>query len=285
MPQAQLELVPYLQYEKEDNGVVWIRFNRPEKMNACVGGDEPTGTLSKVVEYMRAADDDPDVRIIVLTGNGRAFCAGVDVGNNPIEGFEKDNYALGAKPQEGPDSVRQHFMYGVTKIIRDITYIRKPTIAMVNGPAAGFGMDMALNCDIRYGCEKTLFITYQQVGQIIENGGSYTLPRLAGLGRALEFAFTGFLDGKKAYEWGILNEFYPSNELEAEVHKLCDRMLKSPPLTQWINKRIIRAGLETTMETVAVMTSNAALILNSSEDEKEARAALSEHRDPVFRAR
>jgi enoyl-CoA hydratase/carnithine racemase len=285
MPQAQLELVPYLQYEKEDNGVVWIRFNRPEKLNACVGGAEPTGTLSKVVEYMRAADDDPDVRIIVLTGNGRAFCAGVDVGNNPIEGFEKGTYAVGAKPNEGSDASRQSFLYGLTKILRDITYIRKPTVAMVNGPAAGFGMDMALNCDIRYGCENTRFITYQQVGQIIENGGLYTLPRLAGLGRALEFAFTGFLSGQKAYEWGILNEFYPSDQLEDEVRKLCDRMLKSPPLTQWINKRIMRAGMETTMETVAVMTSNASLVLNSSEDGKEARAALMERRDPVFKAR
>jgi 2-(1,2-epoxy-1,2-dihydrophenyl)acetyl-CoA isomerase len=156
---------------------------------------------------------------------------------------------------------------------------------MVNGPAAGFGMDMALNCDIRYGCENTRFIAYQQVGQIIENGGLYTLPRLAGLGRALEFAFTGFLSGQKAYEWGILNEFYPSDQLEDEVRKLCDRMLKSPPLTQWINKRIIRAGMESTMETVAVMTSNASLILNSSEDMKEARAALMERRDPVFKAR
>jgi 2-(1,2-epoxy-1,2-dihydrophenyl)acetyl-CoA isomerase len=285
MPQPQLELVPYLEYQKEDNGVVWIRFNRPEKLNACIGGIEPTGTLSKVVEYMRAADDDPDIRIIVLTGNGRAFCAGVDVGGNPIEGFEKGTYHLGARPQEGPDSSRQNFFYGLTHIIRQITYIRKPTIAMVNGPAAGFGMDMALNCDIRYGCENTRFITYQQVGQIIENGGAYTLPRLMGMGRALEFAFTGFINGQKAHEWGILNEFYPADQLEDEVRKLCDRMLKSPPLTQWINKRIIRAGMETTMETVAVMTSNAGLILNQSEDAKEARNALMERRDPVFQGR
>jgi enoyl-CoA hydratase/carnithine racemase len=283
--QAKLELVPYLQYEKEANGVVWIRFNRPERLNACVGSGEPTGTVSKVVDYMRAADDDPDVRIIVLTGNGRAFCAGADLGNDPIEGFEKGEHFLGAAPHEGPDAARQHFLHGLTKLMRDITYIRKPTVAMVNGPAAGLGMDMALNCDIRYGCENTLFITYQQVGQIIENGGLYNLPRLAGLGRALEFAFTGFLDGKKAHEWGILNEFYPSDNLEDEVRKLCDRMLKSPPLTQWINKRIIRASLETSMETVALMTASSALILDQSEDANEARAALRERRDPRFNAR
>ena len=72
----QLELVPYLLYEKEDNGILWIKFNRPEKLNAAVGGAERTGTLAKVGEYMRAADDDPDVKVIVLTGVGRGFCAG-----------------------------------------------------------------------------------------------------------------------------------------------------------------------------------------------------------------
>lgn len=283
--QQHLELVPYLLYEKEENGVVWIKFNRPEKLNALIGGTEPTGTLSKVVEYMRAADDDPDIRIIVLTGVGRAFCAGVDVGDNAVEGFEKGTYHLGSKPQDGPDSSRQHFFHALTRIIREITYIRKPTIAMVNGAAAGAGLDMALNCDVRYGSEHTRFITYQQVGQIIENGGAYTLPRLIGLGRALEFAFTGSITGPKAHEWGILNEICQAEQLESEVRKLCDRMLKTPPLTQWINKRIMRAGLESSMETVAVMTSNASMILAQSEDAKEARAALRERRDPLFGAR
>lgn len=280
----ELELVPYLLYEKEENGVVWIKFNRPEKLNACVGGTERTGTLSKVVEYMRAADDDPEVRIIVLTGMGRAFCAGVDVSGS-IEGFTPGDNHLGNAPYEGTDASRQRFYHGLTKIIRDITYIRKPTIAMVNGVAAGFGMDMALNCDIRYGSENTRFITYQQVGQILENGAAYTLPRLIGMGRTLEFAYTGFMDGPKAHEWGILNELYPADQLEAEVRKLCDRMLISPPLTQWINKRVIRAAVDITMENVAVLTSNAAMILDGSEDAQEARAALRERRTPQFKAR
>ena len=76
---------------------------------------------------------------------------------------------------------------------------------MINGPAVGSGMDMALHCDIRLGCENTRFIGYQQLGQIIENGGSYYLPKMVGLGRALEFAYTGHLDAKRAYEWGMLN--------------------------------------------------------------------------------
>ncbi len=280
---AELEKVPHLLYELEDNGILWIKFNRPDRLNAAIGGSERNGTLAKVVEYMRAGDDDPNVRVIVLTGVGRGFCAGVDV--RGVDDFDPGGNFLGTTPQEGPDAVREGFYYGVTRLIKDISYIRKPTIAMMNGVAAGFGMGMALQCDIRYGSEHARFITYQQVGQIIENGGAYYLPKLAGLGRALEFAFTGFLDAERAAEWGVLNKLVPADDLEDEVRALCDRIIKSPPLTQWINKRVIRAAVDSNLETTAVLTSNAASILSGSEDAKEARAALGERRDPVFTGR
>ena len=283
----QLDLVPYLLYEKEDNGILWIKFNRPEKLNAAVGGAERTGTLAKVGEYMRAADDDPDVKVIVLTGVGRGFCAGVDVRGTDLGEFEPNDNSLGNAPYEtgGLDETRQRFYYGITKLMKDISYVRKPTIAMVNGVAAGFGMDMALQCDIRYGSENTRFISYQQVGQIIENGGAYYLTRLAGLGRALEFSFTGHLDGETAAEWGVLNRLVPSDELEAEVRALCDRIMRNPPLVTWINKRVIRAAMDSTLETTAVLTSNASPILATSEDAAEARAALRERRAPEFKGR
>ena len=271
-------------YEPEDTGILWIKFNRPERLNAAVGGAERNGTLAKVGEYMRAGDDDPNVKVIVLTGVGRGFCAGVDV--RGVDGFVAgDNYLGDAPAQAGPDQNRQRFYYGLTKLIKDLSFIRKPTIAMVNGPAAGFGMDMALQCDIRYGSENTQFIAYHQVGQIIENGGAYYLPRLAGIGRALEFAFTGHLDAQRAAEWGILNRLVPADDLESEVRALCTRIMRVPPLTHWINKRIIRAALDSTLETTAVLTSNASGILATSEDATEARNALVERREPIFQAR
>ena len=283
----ELELVPYLLYEKEDNGILWIKFNRPEKLNAAVGGAERRGTLSKVGEYMRAGDDDPEVKVIVLTGIGRGFCAGVDVSGSDLGAFEPNDNFLGNAPYEpgGVDASRQRFYYGITKLMKDISFIRKPTIAMVNGVAAGFGMGMSLQCDIRYGCENTRFISYQQVGQIIENGGAYYLPRLAGLGRALEFSFTGHLDAETAAEWGVLNKLVPADQLEDEVRALCARIMRNPPLVSWINKRIIRAAMDSTLETTAVLTSNASGILNDSEDGAEARAALRERREPNFQGR
>jgi 2-(1,2-epoxy-1,2-dihydrophenyl)acetyl-CoA isomerase len=282
----QLELVPYLLWEKEDNGILWIKFNRPEKLNAAVGGSERTGTLSKVGEYMRAGDDDPDVKVIVLTGIGRGFCAGVDVSGSDTGAFEAGDTFLGnALPEDGVHASRERFYYGITKLMKDISFIRKPTIAMMNGVAAGFGMGMSLQCDIRYGCENTRFISYQQVGQIIENGGAYYLPRLAGLGRALEFSFTGHLDAETAAEWGVLNKLVPADQLEDEVRALCDRIMRNPPLVTEVNKRVLRAAMDSTLETTAVLTSNASGILANSEDADEARSALRERREPNFKRR
>jgi len=277
------QLVDYLLYEKEDNGILWIKFNRPEIMNALYGTAETLGTVAKVGEYMRAADDDPGVRVIVLTGVGRGFCSGADLKSRPAPEEIGANVEGARGSHEGPDAMRQHFYHGFTKLHRDISVIRKPTIAMVNGPAVGSGMDMALHCDIRIGCEKTRFIGYQQAGQIMENGGCYYLPKMVGLGRALEFAYTGSLTAERAYEWGLLNHLVASEELEARTRELCDRIIAQPPLVQWTSKRIMRAALDSTLETTMVMTSNAGGILQSSEDAMEARRAFVEKRKPRFR--
>ena len=112
-----------------------------------------------------------------------------------------------------------------------MTEIRKPTIAMVNGAAVGRGMDMSLRCDIRIGCENTRFFTYQNVGQIIENGGMYYLPKLIGLGNALEFLYTGgFLWGEQAYRLGLLNHYVAAGKLEEETRALCQKIVNSPPM-------------------------------------------------------
>ena len=276
-------IVDYLLYVKEDSGILWIKFNRPEKMNALYGTAEALGTVAKVGEYMRAGDDDPDVRVIVLTGVGRGFCSGADLKTRP----SKDQVGLsvnGARgSQGGPDAARQHFYHGFTKLHRDISIIRKPTIAMINGAAVGSGMDMALHCDIRIGCEATRFIGYQQAGQIIENGGCYYLPKMVGLGRALEFAYTGMLSAERAYEWGMLNHLVSSEELETTTRELCERIIAQPPLVQWTSKRIMRAALDSSLETTMTLTSNAGGILQGSGDAKEARLAFVEKRRPKFK--
>lgn len=280
------DLVPWLLYEPDDDGVLWIKFNRPDRMNATLGSAQDRSTASKVVEYMRHGDDDPAIRVIVLTGVGRAFCAGNDA-KGPKSDEDFGDFLPGNRsPREGnPDGERQSFYHGYTKVIRDISQIRKPTIAMVNGPAAGSGMDMATQCDIRVGCENTRFITYHARGQIIENGGAYFLSRIMGLGRALEFAYTGQLDADTAYQWGLLNHKVPSDELEAFTRDLCDKIMRVSPISQWINKRIIRAAMDSTLEGTMVMTSSAATIIALTEDKDEAKEAQIAKRKPIFKGR
>src|SRR6266568_2895876 len=113
-------LVDYLLYEPEDNGILWIKFNRPERMNA-------------------------------LTGIGRGFCSGANLGSRASQDITGENFPGNRGAHDGPDAARQHFFHGFTDLHRDISLIRKPTIAMINGPAVGSGMDMALHCDIRIG--------------------------------------------------------------------------------------------------------------------------------------
>ena len=279
------KLVDHLLYEPEDSGILWIKFNRPERMNALVGSSEEHSTVVKVGEYMRAGDDDPDVRVIVLTGVGRGFCSGADMRRDIPDAVKGENLPGNRNVPEGPDAAREHFFHGFTKLHRDLSFIRKPTIAMINGPAVGSGMDMALHCDIRIGCENTRFVGYQQLGQIMENGSCYYLPRMVGLGRALEFAYTGHLDAQRAYEWGMLNHLVPSEKLEETTRELCERIIRTPPLVQWISKRIMRAALDSSLETTMVLTSNAGGILAGSEDAQEARRAFLEKRRPVFKGR
>ncbi|TAK73761.1 MAG: enoyl-CoA hydratase/isomerase family protein [Dehalococcoidia bacterium] len=258
-----------LLYEPEyDSKVLWIKFNTPEVLNAMSGD-----TIARLGEYMRAGDEDPGIRVIVVTGSGRAFSAGA----NMKAGGRRDPDHVPSQ-EEG----RVH-MKEAQLAMREISLIRKPTIAMVNGPAVGMGMDVALFCDIRVGCENTRFFTYQNFGQIIEQGGMYTLPRLAGLGNALEILFTGgYLWGDEAYRIGVLNHYWPSEELEARTRELCKKIVNSPPLVQTIGKQIMRRGLDCNLETVYEMCSNVAPLLSASEDSKEAVRAFLEKREPNF---
>jgi enoyl-CoA hydratase/carnithine racemase len=270
------KLVDYLLYEPDNSGILWIKFNRPDRLNALYGLSEVESTMAKVGEYMRAGDADPEIRVIVLTGVGKAFCAGADMKAEAIERLS----------DPGIDGTRQYFSEHFTPLFRDISMIRKPTIAMINGAAVGAGLDMALHCDIRLGCENTRFFTYQNVGQIPENGALYLLPRIVGMGRALELFYTGgFLEAEEAYRWGLLNHLYTSETLESKTRELCERIVASPPLVQWISKRIMRSAMDASLETTMQLTANASGILDKSEDSREARKAFLEKRKPQYKGR
>jgi enoyl-CoA hydratase/carnithine racemase len=108
---------------------------------------------------------------------------------------------------------------------------------------------------------------------------------MVGLGRALEFAYTGELDAERSHAWGLLNHLVPSEQLEEATRALCQRIIAVPPMVQWVGKRIMRASLDSSLETTMVLTSNAGGILQGSDDAQEARRAFAEKRRPVFKGR
>ena len=245
-----------------DDGICTVKINRPQKLNAM-----NIDVAKEIISTFKQLEKDDNVKVIILTGEGdKAFSAGADI-----------EYMSKISPEES-----ERYAKLGQELTATVENIRKPTIAMINGPAVGSGMDMALQCDIRIGCENTRFVGYHQVGQIFENGGSYYLPKMAGLGRALEFAYTGHLDAERAYSWGVLNHLVPSEELEEKTKSLCDAILAIPPLVQWTSKRIMRAAVDSSLETSMVLTSNASDILSSSNDAQEARQAFIEKRVPDF---
>src|SRR3546814_19260050 len=129
-------------------------------MNALIGTAEMNGTVAKVGEYMRAGDDDPNVRVIVLTGVGKGFCSGANLGQKAPPEVTGEDFPGARGAHEGPDAARQHFFHGFTDPHRDISLIRKPSLALIKGPAVGSGMDRALHRDSRIACARPGAIGY-----------------------------------------------------------------------------------------------------------------------------
>ena len=261
-------------YTPEPGGIAWVRIDNPAKMNALA-----PNMMEGINHYMALADDDPTIRVIVLTGVNNAFCAGSDQ-SRPIPEASEERAT-----EDGPDHHRQSMSRGQqrTKAIREL---KKPTIAMVNGPAVGAGFGMATYTDIRIGCEHARFFAYR--GQIPEQGDCWNLPKIVGISRALEILYTtpaNAITAQQAAEWGLLNKLVPCEQLEAETRAYCERIIQVPPLQQWIGKKIMWRSFDMSLDATLDWSATAAGISAMSEDRVEARTAFREKRMPVFKGR
>jgi enoyl-CoA hydratase/carnithine racemase len=221
-----------LEYDVVDR-VATIRLNRPQRRNAF--------TLAMVREWrmrLRAAEEDDDVSVVVVTGAEDAFCAGIDLAE--LHGLE-----------EPLDVVLTEQIHGVARALQTMT---KPVIAAVRGPAVGAGMDMALMCDLRIAdrtarfCEK-----YIDVGILPGDGGAWLLPRLVGRSRALHLLWTAqVVTAEQAYEWGLVDLLVPDGELTDAVAELTSTLLGKPPHLLRKIKSLVRDG--TTQDLLSALT-------------------------------
>ncbi len=212
-------------YEKEDR-IAIIRLNRPEKRNAfnVEMGQEFGHCLNE-------ANEDDNIRVIIITGEGEAFSSGGDLANI------SKSYT-GEKPFELPKIP--------SRIPRMLRGFDKPIIAAINGAAAGAGYDLALICDLRIASERAKFSeTYVKLG-MVPAGGSYLLPRLVGLQKACELIFTGeWIDGKEAERIGLVLKMVPHGELLKEAKDLASKIANNAKMAVRLSKHVIYKGLDT----------------------------------------
>ena len=248
-------------YEVSEH-IATITLNAPERMNTISGP-----MLDDLVRLLTEANEDKSVRVVILTGKGRAFCAGLDLRK------ERDGNGLSAA--SSPTTINLRNTPPTVLQAMD-----KPTICAVNGGAAGYGMDTALGCDIRIMAESSkLAAAFVKRGVVPESGGTWLLPRMLGWAKASELIFTGrTLSARECLEWGLANEVVPDGELMHRATAIAREIAANAPLAVRAIKRMMRMAETETFEQNVHHVFLQLLPLFRSEDFKEGMASFLEKR-------
>lgn len=261
-------------YAVEDR-IATITLNRPERMNSFA-----PGLLAGWEEAIRRAAEDDDVRVVVVTGAGRAFCAGAD-----LKARGDANYAVAAERNAGER--RNSLRYSVHRVPQALQYLDKPYIAAVNGAAVGAGMDMASMADYRIASDQARFgMSYVNVGLIPGDGGAWLLPRIVGTAKALELIWTGELFGAdEALNMGYVQKVVPHERLMEEAYAFARRLADGPPIAIQLAKRLVYRAMNQTFVEALESAQAAMTIVQSTDDSKEGPRAFVEKRRPQFSGR
>ena len=255
-------------YKVEDH-VATITFNRPEQQNTISGA-----MLHKFSELLLAADHDVDVRAIIVIGTGKFFCAGLDLRGSDI------SKNLADKKRRSPTTL--DLRNAPPTVLHNID---TPTIAALNGSAAGYGMDMALGCDIRIMADTAkLAAAFTARGIVPESGGTWILPRLIGWSKASEIIFTGkTLVAEECKEMGLVSHVVNSNEVGARALEMAKQIAAMAPLAVQSSKRMMRMSMNETFNDHVHHVFLQLLPLFQSDDFKEGMASFMEKRDADFK--
>ena len=247
--------------------VTWIRFNRPEVRNAIIkeSADEVRAGLD--------ACEKNGTRCIVLSGTGTAFCAGADLKASSVDPTDLDG-------------IKSILVDHYHPMLEQLAHMPIPVVAAVNGIAAGIGSDIALACDMRLASEQAAFAEiFVKIGLMPDGGGTFTLPRLVGMGRAMEMAMTGRkVEAHQALEWGLVNHVFPADSFEQQVNKFAETLAKGAPLSIARAKMAIRqAAGEGTYADALKVEANLQMELFQTADFIEGVSAFIEKREAKFK--
>lgn len=251
-----------------------ITLNAPGRMNTISGR-----MLDLLSEKFLEADKNPDVRCIILTGAGRAFCAGLDLGSQAGK-----TESLGVLDDTGSNMVEFNIRDTPPIVLHGID---TPVICALNGGAAGYGLDMALGCDIRIAADTAKMAPgFAKRGILPESGGTWLLPRIVGYARAAEIAFTGrTLSAEESLGLGLVNHVVPADQLMEHARMLAGEIASNAPLAVRAIKRMMRAAETETFEQNVHHVFLQLLPLFRTQDFKEGVASFIEKRPPNFKGR
>lgn len=256
--------MPAVDFKIEDS-VAFIALNRPDAFNSVDGE-----LASLFIDALDQANENPDVRAILLTGNGKAFCAGQDL----KEVTDKDRHP-------GFKTLLETRYGAITTRLRTI---EKPIVAAVNGVAAGAGANFALGCDIVVAGEKASFIqAFSAIGLIPDSGGTYFLPRLVGFGKASAFAMLGDkVSAEEAEKLGMIYKVFAQDQLQEEAWKIARRLAKMPTKGLGLIKRALNESMSNSFEAQLALEQDLQIQASETHDYNEGVTAFVEKRKPEF---
>jgi 2-(1,2-epoxy-1,2-dihydrophenyl)acetyl-CoA isomerase len=258
-----------------DGHVATITLNAPERLNAF--GPELLGAWA---HYIRQSSEDDNVRVVIVTGTGRAFCAGGNV---------RRRAEMGARTEAPRSAIerRNGLRLGVHRVPQALQYLDKPYIAAVNGAAAGGGMDMAMQADIRFASDQARFgMSYVNVGLAPGDGGCWLLPRYVGIAKALHLIWTGeMIDAQEALRLGLVSRVIPHDSLMAETLAYAHQLAEGPPIAMQMAKRLVYLADQLSFVETLDVTQFAMTVVQSTDDSREGPLAFAEKRKPEFKGR
>ncbi len=259
-----------LRYEV-DEAVALLTFNRPEVLNAF--DFEMTRALQ---DRLAEAERDDAVRCLVLTGAGRGFSAGQDLG------VMTDAYKAGSTADV---HFGAHIRETFNPIVLKMRTLEKPIIAAINGAVAGAGLGIALACDLRFAADNARFFEgFVKIALAPDSGLGYTLPRLVGMARALEFAFTGDpIDASTAERWGLINRVYAADQLLNETLAFARKLAAGPTRAIGLTKRVLNKSLEMSLAELLEYEADVQEDAGHTADHLEGVNAFLQKRAPTFR--
>jgi enoyl-CoA hydratase/carnithine racemase len=231
--------------------------------------------IDEFVHAVRKVAEDEAIRVLVIKGVGRAFCAGDD-----LKGMQEPGEP---SPKSAPET-EAYLWRGYVRLIKALRDLRKPVIASINGYALGAGFDLALACDFRIASENSRFgMPYVLRGLV---GGTALLPRYVGIAKATELLFTGeMIDAKEAERWGLVNKVVKAEDLEKATEELANRFANAATMAIGLTKRAIDQGLGVGLDQAIEHQIHASLLAMQTEDVQEGILAFIEKREPRFKGK